>query len=172
MPWRQRTPTRPHALREVADLAQRAGETLGMAADELRTLRYGALLHDVGKIGIPTEILRKPGPLSDEEFDEVKAHPVIGARMLERIPFFAAVHPLVRSAHERWDGAGYPDGLCGEDIPLGARIICACDALQAMTSDRPYRRAMPCAAALTELRTNAGTQFDPKVVTPCSARKA
>ncbi len=155
--------TAAHA-RDVADLSERVGAALGMAADELRTLRYGALLHDVGKIGVRTEILRKPGPLSGDEFEEIKRHTVIGAQMLERIPFFAAVHPLVRSAHERWDGSGYPDGLDGEAIPLAARIICACDALHAMTSDRPYGRALPHAAALAELRANAGTQFDPQVV--------
>jgi HD-GYP domain-containing protein (c-di-GMP phosphodiesterase class II) len=89
---------------------------------------------------------------------------VIGARMLERIPFFEHVHPLVRSAHERWDGRGYPDGLAGSEIPLGARIICACDAFHAMTSDRPYRAAMPAAEAVAEMRRHSGRQFDPAVV--------
>jgi len=155
--------TAAHA-REVADLAEAVGTRLRMGADDLRTLRYGALLHDVGKIAISTEILRKPGPLSREEFDEIKRHTLIGAQMLARIPFFAQVHPLVRSAHERWDGGGYPDGLRGEEIPLGARIVCACDAWHAMTSDRPYRGAMDRGAALDELREHCGTQFDPRVV--------
>ena len=155
--------TAAHA-REVADLSETVGRSLAMADADLRTLRYGALLHDVGKIAIPTEVLRKPGPLTDAEFEEVKTHTVIGAQMLERIPFFADVHPLVRSAHERWDGRGYPDGLAGEAIPLGARIVCACDAWHAMTSDRPYRRALPRHAAVAELREHSGTQFDPRVV--------
>ena len=155
--------TAAHA-REVAELSDQVGRMLGMPAPELRTLRYAALLHDIGKIGVRTELLRKDGPLTDEEFEEVKRHTVIGADMLARIPFFAAVHPLVRSAHERWDGQGYPDGLLGEAIPFGARVICACDALHAMTSHRTYRSAMTMAQALDELRANAGTQFDPSVV--------
>lgn len=155
--------TAAHA-REVADLAEAVGASLGMGGEDLRTLRYGGLLHDVGKIAISTEVLRKPGALTDEEFEEVKTHTTIGAQMLERIPFFADVHPLVRSAHERWDGRGYPDGLAAEDVPLGARIICACDAWNAMTSDRPYRRALDRDLALAQLRENAGTQFDPRVV--------
>ncbi|MBX5470694.1 MAG: HD-GYP domain-containing protein [Thermoleophilaceae bacterium] len=155
--------TADHA-RHVADLTERVGARLGLAGQQLRTLRYGALLHDIGKIGVPTEILNKPGKLTDEEFEKVKEHTVIGERMLGQIPFFSAVQPLVRSAHERWDGGGYPDGLAGEDIPLGARIICACDAFHAMTSDRPYRAATTPEAALEELRRNAGTQFDRRVV--------
>jgi putative nucleotidyltransferase with HDIG domain len=130
----------------------------------LRTVRYAALLHDIGKIGIPGEILSKPEALSQEEFEQIKKHTVIGARMLERIPFFEEVHPLVRSAHERWDGRGYPDALAASEIPLGARIICACDAFHAMTSDRPYRAAMPPVEAIAELRRHAGRQFDPTVV--------
>jgi putative nucleotidyltransferase with HDIG domain len=137
---------------------------LGLAAADLRTLRYGALLHDIGKIGVGSEVLNKAGTLTDEEFEEIRQHTVIGARMLERIPFFEDVHPIVRSAHERWDGRGYPDALAGEEIPLGARIVCACDAFHAMTSDRAYRRAMPEAEAIHQLVDNAGTQFDPEVV--------
>jgi putative nucleotidyltransferase with HDIG domain len=155
--------TAAHA-REVAELSDQVGRRLGMAGPELRTLRYAALLHDIGKIGVRTELLRKEGPLTDEEFAEVKRHTVIGADMLARIPFFAAVHPLVRSAHERWDGNGYPDGLRGEAIPFGARVICACDALHAMTSHRSYRAAMSTERALDELAANAGGQFDPAVV--------
>ena len=155
--------TAEHA-REVEDLAERVGARLGLRDAELRTVRYAALLHDIGKIAIPAEILTKPSKLTEEEFELIKQHTVIGARMLERIPFFEHVHPLVRSAHERWDGGGYPGGLAGEDTPLGARIICACDAFHAMTSDRPYRRAMPLADALDELKRGAGSQFDPLVV--------
>jgi putative nucleotidyltransferase with HDIG domain len=155
--------TAEHA-REVEQLAARVGARLGLPESALRTVRYAALLHDIGKIGIPGEILSKPDKLTEEEFEEIKKHTVIGARMLERIPFFEHVHPLVRSAHERWDGRGYPDGLAGSEIPLGARIICTCDAFHAMTSDRPYRTAMPPTDAIAELRRHAGRQFDPSVV--------
>jgi putative nucleotidyltransferase with HDIG domain len=155
--------TADHA-NEVAGLAVRVGERLGVGGSELDRLRYGALLHDVGKIGVPGELLRKPGPLSPNERTRMEAHTAIGARMLERIPFLAPVAPLVRSAHERFDGGGYPDGLAGEQIPRGAMIIATCDAWHAMTSDRPYRKAMPHDAAIAELRAGAGTQFDPNVV--------
>jgi diguanylate cyclase (GGDEF)-like protein len=155
--------TAAHA-HDVADLSEGVAERLGLSTEEVRTVRYAALLHDIGKIGIRTEILNKPGALTDDEFAEMKQHTLIGQRILEPIPFFAEVHRLVRWAHERWDGAGYPDGIAGEDIPLGARIICACDAFHAMTSDRPYRAAMPLSEALAELGRHAGTQFDPKVV--------
>ena len=148
---------------EVAELAVRVGKRLGMSGVELERLRYGALLHDVGKIGIPGELLRKPGPLTGDERERMNEHTAIGARMLERIPFLAPVAPLVRSAHERWDGGGYPDGLSGEEIPRGAMIIATCDAFHAMTSDRSYRAAMPQELALHELREHAGTQFDPAV---------
>ncbi len=155
--------TAAHA-REVAELAVRVGESLGMERDELRRLSYAALLHDIGKIAVRTEILQKPGPLDPDEYEEMKAHTVVGAEMLERIPYFAGVHPLVRSSHERWDGRGYPEGLAGEEIPLGARVICACDAFHAMTSDRPYRRAMGRRAAVEELERNSGSHFDPEVI--------
>jgi diguanylate cyclase (GGDEF)-like protein/putative nucleotidyltransferase with HDIG domain len=149
---------------DVADVAVRVGRRLGLSDEELRTLRYGALLHDIGKIGVRSEVLNKPSPLTPEEFEEIKQHTVIGARMLERIPFFAPVRPIVRSAHERWDGRGYPDGLIGADIPLAARIVCACDAFHAITSERPYSPARSTEEAVEELRRNAGTQFDARVV--------
>lgn len=155
--------TASHA-NEVAELAVRVGERLGVEGAELDRLRYGALLHDVGKIGIPAEILRKPGPLTDEERGRMDEHTAIGARMLERIPFLAPVAPLVRSAHERHDGGGYPDGLAGEQIPRGAMVIATCDAFHAMTSDRTYRKAMSVTAAEAELRDHSGTQFEPSVV--------
>jgi putative nucleotidyltransferase with HDIG domain len=155
--------TADHA-NEVADLAARVGERMGVGGAELDRLRYGALLHDVGKIGIPGEILRKPGPLSATERERMDEHTAIGARMLERIPFLAPVAPLVRSAHERFDGGGYPDGLAGEEIPRGAMIIATCDAFHAMTSNRSYRRALEAEEAVHELEANAGTQFDPSVV--------
>jgi putative nucleotidyltransferase with HDIG domain len=155
--------TASHA-NEVAELAVAVGERLGIEGVELDRLRYGALLHDVGKIGIPAEILRKPGPLTPEERLRMDEHTAIGARMLERIPFLAPVAPLVRSAHERHDGRGYPDGLAGTEIPRGAMVIATCDAFHAMTSDRTYRRAMSVADAEAELRAHAGTQFEPDVV--------
>ena len=155
--------TADHA-NEVAGLTVRVGERMGVSGSELERLRYGALLHDVGKIGVPPELLRKPGPLTSEERAKMDTHTAIGARMLERIPFLAPVAPLVRAAHERHDGGGYPDGLAGEQIPRGAMIIATCDAFHAMTSDRSYRKAMPHDAAIAELRTSAGTQFDEVVV--------
>ena len=149
---------------DVADVAVSVACRLGLEEEEVRMVRYGALLHDIGKIGVRSEVLKKPGRLTVEEFEEIKQHTVIGAKMLERIPFFAPVQPIVRSAHERWDGHGYPDGLAGEDISLGARIVCACDAFHAMTSDRPYSKARSVQEAATEMRRCAGTQFDPRVV--------
>jgi len=155
--------TADHA-NEVAVLAVRVGERLGIGGAELERLRYGALLHDVGKIGVPGEILRKPGPLTDAERARMDEHTAIGARMLERIPFLAPVAPLVRSAHERHDGGGYPDGLAGAEIPRGAMVIATCDAYHAMTSDRSYRPSIGREAAIAELEAHAGTQFDPLVV--------
>jgi diguanylate cyclase (GGDEF)-like protein/putative nucleotidyltransferase with HDIG domain len=155
--------TAAHA-NDVAELSEEVALRMGLGGEDLRTVRYAALLHDIGKIGIPTEILTKPGKLTDIEFAMMKQHTIIGQRILERIPFFADVHQPVRWAHERWDGTGYPDRIAGTDIPLSSRIICACDAFHAMTSDRPYRDAMPLDDAVEELRRHAGSQFDPDVV--------
>jgi putative nucleotidyltransferase with HDIG domain len=155
--------TASHA-EEVSDLAVRVGRRMGIDGVELDRLRYASLLHDVGKISVPAEIIRKPGPLTPAERARMNEHTVIGARMLERIPFLAPVAPLVRAAHERHDGAGYPDGLAGDDIPRAAMVIATCDAFHAMTSDRSYRGAMSVAAAEAELRANSGTQFRPEVV--------
>jgi diguanylate cyclase (GGDEF)-like protein/putative nucleotidyltransferase with HDIG domain len=149
---------------KVANLAEAVAGRLDCGPDETRAIRYAGLLHDIGKIGVPTEILEKPGRLTEEEFETIKEHTVIGARLLESIPFFEEVHPLVRYSHERWDGRGYTQGLAGEAVPLGSRIIAACDAFHAMTSDRPYRPAIGHDEAIDELRTGAGTQFDPRVV--------
>ncbi|HTT93065.1 MAG TPA: HD domain-containing phosphohydrolase [Solirubrobacterales bacterium] len=157
---------------EVGDLAVAVGGRMGIEGVELDRLRYGALLHDVGKIGIPAEILRKPGPLTAAERARMDEHTAIGARMLERIPFLAPVAPLVRSAHERHDGGGYPDGLAGDEIPRGAMVIATCDAFHAMTSDRTYRKAMSQADAEEELRANSGTQFEPGVVSALLAELA
>ncbi|MEA2443028.1 MAG: hypothetical protein QOJ12_320, partial [Thermoleophilales bacterium] len=149
---------------DVAVLSVAVARRLGLSEDEVKTVNYGGLLHDIGKIGIRTEVLLKPGKLTESEFEEIKQHTNIGADMLSRIPFFTDVVPLVRWAHERWDGRGYPDGLAGAGIPLGARIVCACDAYNAMITRRPYKHAMPVEEAKEELRRNAGTQFDPTVV--------
>jgi HD-GYP domain-containing protein (c-di-GMP phosphodiesterase class II) len=124
----------------------------------------GALLHDVGKIGIPEAILNKPGPLTDAEFTVMKRHTVIGADIISGIPGMDEVVSLVRSSHERWDGVGYPDGLAGADIPRGACVIAVCDAYHAMTEDRVYRKAMSIEVALAELRRCNGTQFMPAAV--------
>jgi HD-GYP domain-containing protein (c-di-GMP phosphodiesterase class II) len=135
-----------------------------MDDDDLHDLRLGAVFHDIGKIAVPEAILNKPGPLTPEEREVMERHTVVGEQILAPVEFLAGVRKLVRHEHERWDGGGYPDGLAGEEIPLGARIILACDALHAMTSDRPYRRALPVQVAHEELRRHAGTQFDARVV--------
>lgn len=155
--------TAQHA-RDVVDLSERVAQRLGLTPRQLRDVHYAAVLHDIGKIGVPTEILRKPAKLTDDEFEQVKTHSDIGARLLERIPFTRSVAPLVRAIHERFDGGGYPDALAGEAIPIGARIVGACDAFDAMISDRPYRNGMPAYDAVTELRRCAGSQFDPRVI--------
>ena len=140
-------------------------DRLGVDEDTRRAAEFGALLHDVGKVAIPNEIINKPGPLDDEEWAIMKTHTVEGQRMLERVGgLLARVGVVVRASHERFDGAGYPDGLAGEDIPLASRIVSACDAYSAMTTDRSYRKALTAGVAVAELRANAGTQFDPKVV--------
>ena len=151
-------------VRTTADLAVAVGRELGLPGFTLEDLRYGGMFHDIGKIGIADEIINKPGPLTDEEFELIKTHPAVGAEILAPIPFFAGVRAIVRHHHEHWDGSGYPDGLRGTRIPLGARIVLAVDAYHAMTSDRSYRKAMSHEAACRELRDNAGTQFDPAVI--------
>jgi putative nucleotidyltransferase with HDIG domain len=140
-------------------------QTLDLSAAARRNLEFGALLHDVGKIAIPKEIINKPGQLSAQEWQVIKTHTVEGQRMLERVGgFMREVGQIVRSHHERWDGSGYPDGLRGEEIPLEARIIACCDAWNAMRTDRSYRQALTHEQALAELQANSGRQFDPRVV--------
>jgi HD-GYP domain-containing protein (c-di-GMP phosphodiesterase class II) len=151
--------------REVVELSVAVGRRLGLASVQMRNLEFAALLHDVGKLAVPKEILHKDGPLDEQEWAVMRQHTVAGQRMLDTVGgVLAAVGQIVRGSHEHWDGGGYPDGLAGEAIPVEARICAACDAYSAMTADRPYRRAMPRAQAITELERCAGTQFDPRVV--------
>jgi diguanylate cyclase (GGDEF)-like protein len=145
-------------------LTQLVGARLGLDIDALAELAQIAALHDIGKLGIPTDIIRKPGPLTAEEWAVMRTHSEIGERILKAVPDLAGVAKAVRHGHERWDGRGYPDHLAGEEIPLTSRIVFVCDAYDAMTSDRPYRPAMPTEDAIRELRAGAGTQFDPQVV--------
>jgi HD-GYP domain-containing protein (c-di-GMP phosphodiesterase class II) len=151
--------------RQVLDLVLEVADRLELDPQTRRLAEFTALLHDVGKIRIPSEIIGKPGPLTPEERAIMNMHTIEGERLLLRVGgLLGQVGRLVRSCHERWDGAGYPDGLAGNEIPLVARIVCCCDAYNAMTTDRPYRRALGREAALTELADNAGTQFDPQIV--------
>ena len=139
-------------------------DQLGVPQEEIYHIERGALLHDIGKIGIPDRILLKPGPLTPEEWIEMRKHPVIGFKMCSKIEFLKGAAQIVLHHHERWDGAGYPDGIAGEMIPLGARIFSVVDAFDAMTTDRPYRVAISCSAAYNEIVANRGKQFDPTVV--------
>lgn len=151
--------------RSVVVLAHRVGQRLGLDEETLREIEFGALLHDVGKMAVPVELLNKPDKLSDEEMEQMRRHTAMGERMLERIGgVLGEVGTIVRSHHERWDGKGYPDGLRGEEIPIASRVIAACDAFNAMTTDRPYRPARSTEEAIAELRREAGGQFDPRVV--------
>lgn len=155
--------TRGHAER-VSELSVLVAERMGLSYDERQLIRYGAILHDVGKIGVSIGVLCKAGPLTDDEFGEMKQHPEIGAEMLSDIDFLQPALAIVEHHHERLDGRGYPAGLEGDDIPLLTRIVTAVDAFDAMTSTRPYRRALPVSVAIEELTANAGTQFCPRVV--------
>jgi putative nucleotidyltransferase with HDIG domain len=139
-------------------------ERLGLAEDEVAAIKLGALFHDIGTIGVPETVLRKPGALDASEWDEVRAHATIGANLLSNVPMLERVRPIVLSHHERYDGTGYPAGLKEDQIPLAAQIIAVADAFQAMIAERPYRAAMSRADALRELRANSGTQFNPVVV--------
>jgi HD-GYP domain-containing protein (c-di-GMP phosphodiesterase class II) len=151
--------------RSVVELVTAVADEMEIHPDERQELEFAALLHDVGKIAIPKEILNKPAKLTDDEFEVMKTHTIEGQHMLDRVGgLLGRVGAIVRNCHERWDGKGYPDGLAGEQIPLAARIVFCCDAYNAMTTTRPYRKAMPVEAALTELREHAGSQFDPWVV--------
>jgi diguanylate cyclase (GGDEF)-like protein len=155
--------TSSHA-RWITDMALEVGRELGLDAKTLKRLELGALFHDIGKIGIPASILTKPGPLTPEERAVIETHPELGERILAPISRLEDVRPIVRHCHERWDGAGYPDGKAAEDIPIEARVILVCDAFHAMTTDRPYRSRLPIEEALRRLEESAGSQFDPDVV--------
>lgn len=158
--------TSSHA-RWISDMAIRVGSELGLTPVALKRVELAALFHDIGKIGVPSSILTKPGPLTAEERSIIERHPELGERILAPIDQLAEVRPIVRACHERFDGRGYPDGLAGEEIPLEARIIFACDAFHAMTSDRPYRDALPTEEALRRLTEASGSQFDPRVIEVC-----
>jgi len=151
-------------IQRVKLFARRMGETVGLSALEIEALKAGALLHDIGKIGVPAYILNKPGKLTEHEFEQMKMHTIIGADMLSNVDFRYPVVPIVRHHHERWDGRGYPDGLTGEAIPITARILTLVDNYDALRSDRPYKTGMTREEALAYIRQNAGTFFDPKLV--------
>jgi diguanylate cyclase (GGDEF)-like protein len=155
--------TSSHA-RWITDMSLLVGRDLKLDRDAMKRLEFGALFHDIGKIGIPSEILQKAGPLTEEEFEIIKQHPELGEKILAPIERLADVRPIVRACHERWDGLGYPDGKSGPEIPIEARIVLVCDAFHAMTTDRPYRKALPAEEAVSRLRESAGSQFDPTVV--------
>ncbi|MFL5960310.1 MAG: HD domain-containing phosphohydrolase [Gaiellaceae bacterium] len=149
---------------DVSHLCRRVGERLGLSAAALDQLAHAADLHDIGKLAVPRAILDKSGALTPSEWEQIRQHTLIGERILRRVPAFAHVAKIVRSTHERYDGSGYPDGLCAEETPLEARIVAVCDAFAAMRADRPYRPALDGRQAQEELRRNAGTQFDPAVI--------
>jgi diguanylate cyclase (GGDEF)-like protein/putative nucleotidyltransferase with HDIG domain len=151
-------------LQRVRVFAVEVGKDMGLVKEDLEALRAAAVLHDIGKLAVPEHIINKPGRLSPEEFEKMKIHPIVGAEILERVNFPYPVVPIVRAHHERWDGKGYPDGLKGEEIPIGARILAAVDCLDALASDRQYRRGIPLNEAMAEVARGAGTRFDGRVV--------
>lgn len=155
--------THDHLFR-VRNYVTEIGRAFALGKLEMQALQTAAFLHDIGKLAVPEHIINKPGKLTPEEFEKMKIHPVVGADILERVRFPYPVVPIVRSHHEWWDGTGYPDGLQGEEIPIGARILSAVDCFDALASDRPYRRRLPVAEALAIVKRMAGIQFDPKVV--------
>jgi len=149
---------------DVAELAERVALRMELPRARAREVRYAAMLHDLGKVAVPSEILLKPGPLTDEEWVTMRSHAAIGGELVGRIDAFAHLAPAVRASHERWDGGGYPDGLAGEQIPLAARIIAACDTYDAIVTDRPYRRGRSPREACEELARVSGEQLDSCVV--------
>jgi putative nucleotidyltransferase with HDIG domain len=161
--------TRDHLAR-VEVYAMEIGRELGLTESELKALEAAALLHDIGKLAVPEYIISKPGKLTPEEFEKMKIHPVVGAELLEQVEFPYPVAPIVRGHHEKWDGSGYPDGLSGEDIPIGARILSTVDCLDALSSDRQYRRALPLEEAIAIVQGESGKSFDPRIVDLLSRR--
>ena len=151
-------------LQRVRTYAIAVAKELNLPEGEIEALRAAALLHDIGKLAVPEQIINKPGKLTKEEFEKMKVHPLVGAEILERVAFPYPVAPIVRSHHERWDGTGYPEGLSGEEIPIGARILAAVDCLDALASHRQYRPALPLVEAMAKVKEKAGTWFDPQVV--------
>src|SRR5690242_10095316 len=156
--------TTRHHLERVQTYAVAIGEEIGIAECDLDALRAAAILHDIGKLAVPEHIISKPGKLTAEEFEKMKIHPQVGAEILERVQFPYPVAPIVRAHHEKWDGSGYPAGLAGEQIPLGARILSAVDCLDALASDRQYRRALPLAEAMKVVTSESGKAFEPRIV--------
>jgi two-component system, cell cycle response regulator len=150
--------------RDIAGLVPRVGRMLGVRGEAAEELELAARFHDIGKVAVPEEVLRKPGPLDDREWQLMACHVEWGSELLRHLPECGKIARIVRHHHERYDGGGYPDGLRGQQIPLASRIISVCDAYGAMISDRPYRRALPRRDALNELRDGAGEQFDPAAV--------
>jgi diguanylate cyclase (GGDEF)-like protein/putative nucleotidyltransferase with HDIG domain len=151
-------------LHRVRTYAIDIARELGLSEQETDALRAAALLHDIGKLAVPDHIINKPGRLTPEEFEKMKIHPIVGADILEKVAFPYPVAPIVRAHHEKWNGKGYPDGLKGEEIPIGARILAAVDCLDALASDRQYRKALPLDEAMKKVAAEAGTSFDPKVI--------
>jgi putative nucleotidyltransferase with HDIG domain len=166
----ERDPYTAEHSEEVADLAEKIARDLGLPEDQIETIRAAALVHDIGKVGIPDTILNKPGPLDEPEWQLIKKHTLIGFDLLKNLEMYSEAAQLVKYEHERWDGSGYPEGLKGEQIPLGARIIHVADVYHALTSDRPYRESQgkpshyEPAEAVRIIQAESGRQFDPKVV--------
>lgn len=157
-------------LQRVRVYALELGKDMGLSPLELEALQAASVLHDIGKLAVPEHIISKPGKLTPEEFEKMKVHPIVGAEIVEQVRFPYPVAPIVRSHHEKWDGSGYPDGLSGEAIPIGARILSAVDCLDALASDRQYRRALPLHEAMARVVKDSGKAFDPKIVAALNAR--
>ena len=151
-------------LQRVRVYAMELAKELGLSDDEKEALQAASVLHDIGKLAVPEHIISKPGKLTPEEFEKMKIHPIVGAEILEQVHFPYPVVPIVRAHHEKWDGSGYPNGLAGENIPIGARILAAVDCLDALASDRQYRKALPLDQAMAKVASEAGTSFDPEIV--------
>src|SRR5262249_3265376 len=157
-------------LQRVRVYAAELAKDLGLSAIESEALQAASVLHDIGKLAVPEHIISKPGKLTPEEFDKMKIHPIGGGEILEQVSFPYRVEWVVRSHHEKGDGSGYPDGLAGKEIPIGARILPAVDCLDALASDRQYRRALPLDEAMAHVRVESGRSFDPRVVELLSQR--